>query len=165
MYLKYHILKIEKKQTSTGKWKADVDLQDFNGVIESKVTIWEGFPNFATLKVGDEVIGAITVKVNGQYTNKTLNTEKTTGYGNPGRQPSISMNKIMEKKQEAIQQSQGIKDLGIRLSSSMNKAIDLAMAQAGEGMSPDVYKTLIIQWRTWILENWDVDLSRKQPPF
>lgn len=172
MYIKYQVLKAERKSTSTGKDKMDVDLQDFNGVVEEKVTIWADFPNFTSIKTGSEVCGQITVKNNGQYVNKTLYPERTEGFGGKKGAPSVNMNKIMEKKQEGIAVAQDNKELGIKVSSSMNKAIDLAIAESKEFNSihmvgqPTIgydLKAGINKWRQWIWDNWDE--IKSQPPF
>lgn len=159
--IKYQILKIERKPISTGKMKAETDLQDFNGAVETKVTLWkDSWPNFDTLKVGDEVMGDITVKQNGQYTNKTLNPERTTGYGNPGRQPSVGMNKIMEKKQEGIKESQERKENSIKLAATMRdatlltvewiKAKNLNPGEVDFPPSDEEIKKKWLEWRKWL---------------
>lgn len=166
MYKKYQIIKLERKTTANGKNKIDADLQDFDGFVEDKVTIWDDFPNFATLKMGNEVTGQVVAKVNGQYTNKSLYAERTEGWGGGKKQPSVNMNKIMEKKQEGIAVAQDNKELGIKVSSSMNKAIDLAIAEMKseyDSQIPYDLKAGINKWRQWIWDNWDE--IKSQPPF
>lgn len=155
MYIKYQVLKAERKSTSTGKDKIDADLQDFNGVVEEKVTIWSDFPNFASIKVGSEVCGQVTVKTNGQYINKTLYPEKTEGWGGGKKAPSVNMNKIMEKKQEGISASQDRKENSIKLAATMRDATLLTLEwikQENLVMPPTEaeIKAKWTEWRKWL---------------
>ena len=74
--MNYKVLSFEQKQTSTGKLKADANLQDLTGQMFNKVTIWEDSPVFPTLAIGGSIEGNVSVKQNGKYTNSTFYADK-----------------------------------------------------------------------------------------
>lgn len=168
MYIKYKIASLVKKTTSIGKDKADVTLIDSEGNEEERVTIWSDFPNFATLKVGDEVMGALTIKVNGQYTNKTLYPERTQGWGGGKKQPSINISKMMDKKAETIKEAQERKNDSIAYFNSINVAIQFVSEFKAE-LDPlkDAY-TLVLEYRDMFLAEWqkyEADATKGKNPF
>ncbi len=155
MYIKYKIIKLEKKGTKIGEI-IKADLQNLDGVVETGVAIFNSFPNFSSLGVGSEVIGMITVKVNGQFTNKTLNEERTQGWGGGKKGPSINMNKLMEKKAEYIQEAQERKNESIAYFNAVNSAIN-AMGKYPYGSMGDLekgWKVHFIELRDWFLSEW-----------
>lgn len=61
--------------------------------------------------------------------------------------------KTMDRKEQSIAKSQDNKEWSIKVASSMNKAIDLAIAE--NAVTPED----ILRWRKWIWNNWDVELT------
>lgn len=75
--MKYIIKEITKRHIEKlNKDVAEVMFED----METKVTIWQDFPNFENLIVGSQVEGDIVTKVNGNFTNVTLYTPKEATY-------------------------------------------------------------------------------------
>jgi len=148
---KYVIGKLERKTTSTGKNMIKAELLDEHGsaTVEQDVAIWDSFPNFAGLKEADTVEGELVVKQNGEYRNISLYPPKSSTTGNFGANRGGFGAKLMETKQNNIRQSQESKELSIKIASSMNGAVNLAIAE--KDTSPDN----ILKWRRWIWENWD----------
>lgn len=74
--------------------------------------------------------------------------------------------KSMERKETSINKFQDNKEWSIKVASSMNKAIDLTIAEMKGELSKmdsgDVAE-MILKWRKWILNNWDVDYTDVQP--
>lgn len=75
-----------------------------------------------------------------------------------------NMEKVMDKKQENIRESQEHKDLSIKISSTMNKAVELAIAeyesnkfniQDGGTLPQYPLDELVIKWRHWLWQQWD----------
>lgn len=168
MYKKYQIIKLERKTTANGKNKIDADLQDFDGFVEDKVTIWDDFPNFANLKMGNEVTGQVVAKVNGQYTNKSLYGERTEGWGGGKKAPSVNISKLMDKKAENIAEAQERKNDSIAYFNAINSAIALAEQMVTTPHS-DQMKEFIKIWRDWFLSEWNKynsgDVTDKRTPF
>ncbi len=157
----YTIEWLESKQTSTGKNKYDVTLKDDKGVVTDKVTIWEGFPDFANLRPGHTIDADIVVKQNGQYTNKTAYQTKTYSQWKP---KAGSIAKAQEVKGEQIHQAQENKELGIKVSSTIRMAVDLAIAEHGEGKTDVTYQNSIKNYRAWLWTEWDKE-NKDNPPF
>lgn len=166
--MKYTINWLEKKTTSTGKNKIDATLQDENGTLTEKVTIWDSYPNFAELAPGREVTGSIEVKQNGQYTNKTLKPEVTHGYkGMQGGQKSVNISKLMDKKAENIEEAQNRKNDSIAYFNSVNSAIN-AIGEYDTARDLQDYKQAIVELRDWFLSEWhkySIDPTKGKPPF
>lgn len=144
--MKYSIVWCEVKKTGeyNGKpWKiTSMTLKDEAGIII------EGVDTFDTVLNGITMEGTIEEK--GQYKNfKSTPVAPKTVSGTTYRAKQI--NDVMEKKAEYISTAQGNKELGIKVSSTMNKAIDLAIA---EGSPTD---ERILYWRKWIWEHWDAE--------
>ncbi len=159
----YKILKIDRKETSTGKLKADLNLQSPDGVVSTGVTIWADFPNFAALTEGITTEGDIVEKQNGQYTNKTLYPARTNTLG--AKRPGAgNIVKAMETKAKNIEAAQESKQEGIKISSTFRDATLISIAMLGRGESSisasDMQETWLY-WREWLWKNFD----NNQPPF
>lgn len=157
---KYQIKWAEVSTTSTGKTKTTLTLIDEKGTETDKVTTWGDFPNFAELQPGKSVNGNISVKVNGQYTNKTLYPEPTAPAwataGPTGKGGGIA--KAQERKETGIAKTMDRKEEGIKISSTMRDAVNLAVAE----QSPN--EDRIMYWRKWLWDHWD-DLIPPNLPF
>ncbi len=160
---KYKIEWMERKTTSTGKNKADGDITEVttNKTIQG-VTLWEAsWPNFKDLAPGMEVEGDYQEKQNGQYHNKTLFPYRAPSVVGTGIKPGgfkKNIDAVMEKKQEGIRQSQENKELGIKTSSSIRLATDVAIAE-GNPTTENIRK-----WRAWFWSEWDKE-DKDFPPF
>ncbi len=149
--MKYKINWLERKTLSTGKVKIDATLIDEAGVTIDKVTIWDSFPDFANLAPERTVEGDITVKQNGQYTNKTLNAPKTSG---GGFNKSAMTEKLMDKKQGNIEKSQDRKEESIIRASCQRDATLLTCAfiskMPEDMVSGDIMKETWEKWHAWL---------------
>lgn len=76
---------------------------------------------------------------------------------------AIQTEKLMDKKADSIATAQHNKENGIRIASSMNGAIQLALAEYANPNNLYTLKELIEKWREYIWVEWEkVD---KYPPF
>ena len=142
--MKYTITWCEKKHIdSLNKDVLDCNANDEQGNTV-KFSIWSDFPNFAGIMNGGVVEGNIWNKPN---TDKyTLYLPKDPATATTGRMGGAS--KLMDKKADNIATAQESKDLSIKISSTMNKAIDLAIAEK------DISPENILKWRKWIWIQW-----------
>ncbi len=172
MYINYKIVKLEPKQTSTGKNKYNVILQDAEGKIEDNLSIWEGFPGYANLAVGSMVTGRITVSKDGKY--RSLQEEKTQGFtkGTYKEPWKAGPSAAQERKEETIVKAQDRKDNSIQISASFRDATTLTVEWIAtyktihDGPpSDDEIKGKWLEYRKWLLDNWEVDLSKHNIPF
>lgn len=75
----------------------------------------------------------------------------------------VRLQQLMDKKIEAIEKSQDVKSEAIKLTTSMQLAVSLAIAEYANPKSLDTLETLITKYRKFILENWEVDITDTQP--
>ena len=163
--MRYKINWLEEKTTSTGKKKYDLTLDKEDGTQEDKVTMWADFPDFANMKPGTEIEGDVVVKVNGQYTNKTIYPIKPK-VAPTGQTGGFKGNMVatMAKKQEGIEKSQSRKEDSIQISSTARDATILTTAELN-GKTEQEIKDIWTKWRKWLLNNWDVDERELKAPF
>lgn len=72
------------------------------------------------------------------------------------------MEKVMERKETSIGKFQDSKEWSIKVASSMNKAIDLAIAEKGRTDETNEVLDMvgcILKWRKFIWNNWDIDIE------
>lgn len=160
---KYIVNTLEKKTTSTGKIKLDAELRDEQGNIIRNVTIWGDFLNFNTITFGSEVDGDLKPNKDPKY-GPTL--YPITTYKTFAAKPKPNMTAVMEKKAENIAVAQGNKELGIKVSSTIRMAVDLAIAELGSGhtYTPSDIQQKVLYWRQWLWLSWDAKDS-DFPPF
>lgn len=154
----YTLSNVEKKQTSTGKEKADVTLTNPAGTSVQKVTIWGDFPNFANLQDGMTVDGDYSEKVNGQYTNRTLypSRQATTSYG--ANRGSGGIAKAQATKAEGIAKSMDRKEESIKESSTFRDATIMATAifnKSEEASGSEDLQRIWLRQRDFLLENYE----------
>jgi hypothetical protein len=160
--MKYTIESLERKSIAGGKNMIKAVLKGEDGVHEDNVAIWDTFPSFNVLAVGQMVEGDINVKVNGQYTNKSLYAPKPVG-GSTGRiGGNAGMSKMMDKKNESIKGFQDTKEVAIKLASAMRDAVQLAIAEL-EGQDKTALASRITHWRSWIISHWGDETDVKSP--
>lgn len=148
----YTITALEQKTLTTGKIVKNVTLKDDTGAITERVSIWSDFPLFATLTVGSSVFGIIYTNSKGYntlYPPKAQNSS-TGGFKRSGG----NMTALMETKNENIRESQENKEHGIRISSTMNKAVELAIACYRVGDEEVGLEHNILKWREWLWTHW-----------
>lgn len=159
---KFRVEWAETVNLKSGKVKKNVTLKAENGEMIENVGIWNDFPGFAEIAPGKEVAGKVTTK--GEYT--TLYSETT--YGTFGAKPQTGGQYPPKKTHGTSPEAQQMKDLGIKVSSSMSGAINLAIAEfkASTTYTPADLQSSVKKWRGWIWDNWDYkeNLTDK-PPF
>jgi len=77
---------------------------------------------------------------------------------------SAQIEKAVERKEQGIARSQDNKDFSIRVSSTMNKAVDLAIAEIKDISTLNTLESDILKWREWLWRNWEVS-DTQYPPF
>lgn len=165
----YQVRKIENKG---GDWKvatliAPDNYPTENVSINRRNKQGEIFPNFDGIVEGGTVEGDLwkssTPDSHGRakwylFAPKPLKTQNKAFGGGSG------VKAAQERKAEMINQSQENKELGIKTSSTMRMAVDLALAEVGNNGDHEQYERRIEYWRTWCWDNWDYDPT-SQPPF
>lgn len=159
--MKYSLEWLEKKTTKVGdKWNATV--KDEKGATYENVTLW--LKDWSDAMAGMEVEGELVIKQNGQYENKTLQRNKTYSQWKPKTSATTpaGIKVAQERKAEFIEKAQDNKELGIKVSSTMRMAVDLAL---GDGeMEQTTRKETIKFWRQWLWNEWD-KTDKDFPPF
>jgi len=147
------IYKISNKHNKewNGKPFVEAELTDTNGEL-FKVSAWAG--EFA----GDTWDGELEKNDKGYW---KLITKKSVGGSNFKAQ---QIEKTMERKEQSIGKFQDNKDWSIRVSSTMNKAVDLAIAEIKDIRTLNTLEADILKWREWLWNNWDVK-DNQYPPF
>lgn len=161
---KFKLNWLEKKTSAKGLSYIKASIVPEGEQEITDVAIFSSFPDFANLMPGQEVMGELEIKQNGQYTNKSLVYPPTTpsgaNRGSGGAYKTKLMNEMVEKKQEGIRQSQENKELGIKISSVNNKAVDCAISEfnyiSREGeIKEGTLKLLTEKWRKYLWLTWD----------
>lgn len=151
MAIQYTIIKVENVTTSTGKPMYKSTLKDPEGKEE-------------TINLFDMVVeGAV---VNGEiYTNdKGYRNFKSAQAVAGGAFKTAQMEKAVERKEQGIARSQENKEWGIKVSSTMGGAVNLAIAQfKGEPNDLRTLEELVIYYRRFLFDHWDD--AEKFPPF
>lgn len=157
-------IKIESstdKTTSTNKPYKACEVLDESGA-SFKVNVWSDFPDFANIKAGSVVRAKLEQK--GQYWNIVSETQAKPKGGNPAYKQKI-IEETMERKEKSISNFQSNKEESIKISSTMNKAVDLAIAEYNlDKTNFDNLDVLITKWREWLWTHWDVQPTQ-YPPF
>lgn len=155
---KYTIEFLEQVTTNTGKIKANCLLKDEQGQDHDAVTIWADFPDFANLAAGHTVEGNLTAK---DYNGKTYFALYPIKPNPMGTRPAWAgkkegaITKAMETKAQNIATAQENREQGVKIASTMNKAIDIALAESGTPIVASDFQERVNYWRKWIYENWD----------
>jgi hypothetical protein len=145
--MKYTIEFVEVGTTKTGKTKATLTLKDEKGEIHDHVTAWGDFPKFEELMMGRTVEGDIAIKVNGQYTNKTLYPPRTEQSTPIRRQPS-GITKAIEKKEASIIKAQDRKETSMEKFAAVRDATILTQALVSKLDSVSMTEMEEI-WKKW----------------
>jgi len=158
------LLKITKCTDKSNDWKI-VDVETPTGEKTVDVSVnrvnkkGEVFPAFDEIKVDHRLNATLWVSSSGKaylFEPKPESAPKSN-FGGSGA------SKLMDKKIEAIEKSQDVKSEAIKLTTSMQLAVSLAIAEYANPKSLDTLETLITKYRKFILENWEVDITDTQP--
>lgn len=146
--MKYKIHWLEIKTGKSGKQYMVMNLLDEAGKETQNVSTFD-----LTYTLAQEIEGAIVQ--NGNFLNwKPLEApEFIRKQASNSAYKTQQMEKVMERKEGSISKFQDNKEWSIKVASSMNKAVDLAIAE--QAVTPED----ILRWRKWIWNNWDVDLE------
>ncbi len=156
--------KVEWVENKSPDWKI-ATLSNSEGNQKENVSInrvnkkGEVFPNFEGITPGAEIDGEAWQSDSGKWYLFAPKAEKT--YKTFQRK---DMNAVMEKKAEHIAHAQDNKEQGIKVSSTMRMAVDIAAASGIEGKTPVDIQNSIKLWRTWLWSEWDKEDS-DFPPF
>lgn len=116
----------------------------------------EVFPNFDNLAPGIEVEGELWQSQAGKW---YLFPPKPVTPNPMGTRPAwakkeSTINKAMETKAQNIATAQENRGQGVKIASTMNKAIEIALAE-NESVVAEQFQERVKYWRKWIWENWD----------
>lgn len=147
------IYKIENKNEKTWNDKkfTEAELVDSQGE-RFKVSAWAG--EFE----GKEEIEC-TLEKNDKGYWKLLTPKKVAGANFKATQ----INETMQRKETSIKGFQDSKEWSIMTASSMNKAIDLAIAEIKDIKTLNTLEQDILKWREWIINNWEIEPTAKKP--
>ncbi len=155
----YKITKIDRKTTSTGKLKANVNLKEADSEVTVEgVGIWSDYPNFATLDVGHTTEGDVVTK--GEW--KTLYPAKTNPLGFK-KSGGAGIANAMETKNENIKEAQERRSDGVKISATFRDATLITVASFSKKPFPTEaeIKEEWTKWRDWLWKQYD----NAQPPF
>jgi hypothetical protein len=126
----------------------------------------ETFPNFDNLKVGERVKGNLWTSPQGKHYLFAPNLSNVKS-GASGGGFKAGMQKMVEQRNDNINKIVDRKEEGIKVSSTMRDAVQIALAELGSGTDHVGEKDIaerIQYWRQWLWQNWDCD-DGKFPPF
>lgn len=142
----------------------ECSVEDLSGVVSDEATIFENqkdgskFPNFSELQNGSEIEANLWVK---PTTGKAFLYPATANFKRTGGNKTANIEKFMDKKSENIEKFQNSKEEGIKVSSTMNKAVELAIAEKGSAEMN--LEECISKWRRWLWLHWED--WKDYPPF
>lgn len=163
-------VKIEWLEKKNPDWKV-ANITKGDGTTVENVSInrtntkGEVFPNFDAIMTGYTL--ECTVWTSGA--GKTyLFAPKQAATGQNGASKGAGIAKAQEVKSQMIKGAQDNKELGIKTSSTIRMAVDLAIAECTNASTPDgISSSLeyqIKKWRKWLVANWDLEVT-DTPPF
>ncbi len=146
----YKVLNFTKKETSTGKMVANMELEG----VEGMVSMWADHPNFATLNVGYTVDGSIVEK--GQY--KTLYAPKAPSTGSTSSFKGGMGANLMQTKADNIEHAQKAKEGSIMIASTFSSATQILTALIEKDPSyvtdPQLWQNKWVEIRYWLVKQW-----------
>ena len=152
----YKIDWMENKTTKTGKKLINATLTDSEGNQTDKVQIWDSFPSFALIMPGATVEGEIETKVNGQYTNITLQAPRSAKSAYSGGSRTASIEKAVQQKEASITKFQATKEESIKTASIMRDATLLTISQVGhDGIEQKDMQIIWEEWKKWLTSKWE----------
>lgn len=161
MFQNIKITSLVDKVASTGNPYKQLEVQDESGAV-FKVNVFNDFPDFANLRIGGVVRGQLVQKE--QYTNLLSETQSRGKFGPSGGYKQKVIEETMARKEKSISGFQDNKDFSIMVSSTMRDAVSLAIAEIKDITTLNTLEKDILKWRTWLIENWNID-PKDVPPF
>lgn len=152
----------ETKTSAKGTEYKRATLTDESGKQTENVAVFNFYSKYNDVKPGNIVSGTLVADLFKGKTSYKLEDGKTwqknTNWKPGGGGGSTVYNsQAMETKKENVHEAQENKALGIKVSSTIRMAVDIAIAEGAPN------STNILKWRTWLWENWDV--GNKDVPF
>jgi len=161
--MRYHINTLEQKEYEGRKYaKAEVLALDGTELEVSFGDKWG--EKLATLAVGQDIeANAWQNPKNSKWSLYPIEDRKPrSGAGGAYKEKVIG--EAMQRKEVSIGKFQDNKEWSIMTASSMNKAIDLAIAEYRDETILDTLEQGIKKWRDFIITNWEID-PKDYPPF
>lgn len=158
---------MEQKPTKEGKPKADARLKDETGTVYEHVTIWGDFPGYAEIMSGHSIEGVITPASDPKYAPslKPLTGPKRASNSNFKHHQD---KEVLDIRRGDISHFQENKELSIKIASTMNKAVELAIEEFGFLTRTSIATRpeldgLVLKWREWLWNNWDFKATDTVP--
>lgn len=155
------VLKIASKETKTGKPYKMCEVECSGEV--RKVNIWSNAPDFANIQEGSLIMGKMTL--DGQYWNISFGEAEKPRGGGGGAFKQAQIEKTMDIKRQDIAKSQENKELGIKTSSTIRMAVDIATSLTQDKWQSTTMQEEIRFWREWLWTEWDNTGSDTMKPF
>ena len=146
MNAKYKINWLEIKTGKSGKQYMVMHLLDEAGKETQNVSTFN-----LEYTLSQEIEGQIVQ--NGNFKNWKPKLDPPQFIKNNSAYKEKIMNETIARKEGSITKFQNNKEWSIKVASSMNKAIDLAISE--DNATPEC----ILKWRKWIWNNWEVSLD------
>lgn len=148
-----YLIQNKTEKTWNDKKYIEATLKDESGT-EFKVSAWNG-----EYEGKDEIECELEKNDKGYWKFKKAKLEKP----NFIKAKEAQMEKAIERKESSIGKFQDNKEWSIKVASTMNKAVDLAIAEYGNKTVLDNLDEGIKKWRKWLWNNWDVDFKDTDP--
>lgn len=150
----YKITNLKDKEWQGKKFK-EADLVNSNGEL-FKVSAWAGeFDNRS------EIDAELEKNDKGYW--KLKKEEKPRTSQNQAFKSQV-IEKAQETKAKYIGKAQDAKELSIKVASTMNKAVELAIAEIKDIKTLNTLEQDILKWREWLWVHWDAE-DKDFPPF
>lgn len=146
----------ENATTKTNRPYKKLSVTDSEGN-KHNVNIFSDFPDFANIAPGSMIRGKL--EANGKYMN--LISETQAPKGNPNYK-TAQIEKAMDTKRQDITKFQDNKELSVKISGTMRDAVQLSLAEFGADGTQSL-EELILKWRVWLWENYDMDVTKTDP--
>lgn len=130
-----------------------------NGAVY-KVNVFNNAPDFASIKEGSIIVGKLEQK--GEYWNILFGGQSTRG-GASGGFKTAQIEKVMEVKRQDISKFQDNKENSIKIASTIRMAVDIATSMTPEQWQGTTMQEEIRFWRSWLINEWDVNPKDTEP--
>lgn len=144
------VINCKEATTKTGKPYKQLEVECEGEV--RKVNMWSNYPNFANIQEGSQFDGKMVKE--GQYWNLPIDGP-TSRPGASGGFKTAQIKETMDIKRQDIQESQKNKELGIKISSTIRMATDVATSLTPEQWQSTTMQEEIKFWRAWFWNEWD----------
>ena len=150
--MKYLITNKTEKNWQDKKF-VEATLKDEDGN-EFKVSAWHG-----EYEGKNEIDCELEKNTKGYWGFKKAKLDKP----NFIKAKEAQMEQVMEKKNQSIGRFQDNKEWSIKVASTINKAVDLAIAEIKDIRTLNTLEEDIIKWRRFLWNNWNIDLEDTDP--